>query len=96
MDFQILPEVKTSDPVRYTPPAMTRTIHAIYEHGVLRPLESVDLQEGAEVEIEIRAVNSTKGPWTRFVERIEPLTDEEYEAIKREAARRPLFETDDV
>lgn len=75
---------------------MTRTIHAIYEHGVLRPLETIDLQEGVEVEIEIRAVNLAKGPWTRFVERIEPLTEEQYESLKRESARRPLFETEDV
>ncbi|MCX7926168.1 MAG: antitoxin family protein [Fimbriimonadales bacterium] len=70
---------------------MSLTIHAIYEHGVLRPLETVDLQEGAEVEIEIKSVASPKGAWTRFVERIEPLTEEQYESLKREASRRPLF-----
>jgi len=79
---------------RYTSFIMAHTIHAVYEQGVLRPLESVDLQEGAEVEIEIKKVVDSKSPWTRFVERIEPLTDEQYEAIKREAARRPLFESE--
>lgn len=75
---------------------MTRTIHAVYERGVLRPLEEIDLQEGAEVEIEIRAIGSPPGPWTRFVERIEPLTEEQYEAIKRETAHRPLFEPEEI
>jgi predicted DNA-binding antitoxin AbrB/MazE fold protein len=35
---------------------MTR-IHAIYEHGVFRPTEPVDLPEACEVELEARPVN---------------------------------------
>ncbi|MCS6918208.1 MAG: antitoxin family protein [Fimbriimonadales bacterium] len=73
---------------------MPLTIHAIYEQGVLRPLETVNLQEGVEVEIEIKSVSPPKGAWTRFVERIEPLSEEQYEALKRETARRPLFDRD--
>lgn len=30
---------------------MTRSVTAIYENGVFRPLESVDLTEGEEVEV---------------------------------------------
>ncbi|MCS7300208.1 MAG: antitoxin family protein [Fimbriimonadales bacterium] len=71
---------------------MAQTIHAIYEHGVLRPLETVELQEGAEVVIEIKQVVPAKGPWSRFVERVEPLTEEQYEAIKQAVARRSLFD----
>ena len=31
-------------------------IHAIYENGIFRPVESVDLPESCEVEVEIRHV----------------------------------------
>jgi predicted DNA-binding antitoxin AbrB/MazE fold protein len=31
-------------------------IHAIYENGVFRPKEPVDLPESSEVEVELRAV----------------------------------------
>ena len=33
---------------------MVKTIHAIYEHGVLRPLEPIkDIKENSEVEITV-------------------------------------------
>jgi predicted DNA-binding antitoxin AbrB/MazE fold protein len=35
---------------------MTKTIHAIYENGVFRPTEPVDLPERTAVEVEIREV----------------------------------------
>jgi predicted DNA-binding antitoxin AbrB/MazE fold protein len=35
-----------------------KTIHAIYEHGVFRPQERVELPERCEVEFEPRAVAS--------------------------------------
>ena len=38
--------------------ASMKTIHAIYEDGVFRPMERVDLPEHCEVEIEAR-------PWQR-------------------------------
>ncbi|MGA2033354.1 MAG: antitoxin family protein [Thermoguttaceae bacterium] len=36
---------------------MTATVHAIYENGVFRPTEKVDLPDLCEVEVEIRQVN---------------------------------------
>ncbi len=33
-----------------------KTIHAVYEHGVFRPLETVDLAEQTEVEFEPRPI----------------------------------------
>ncbi len=33
------------------------TIHAVYENGVFRPTEKVDLPERCEVEVEIRQIN---------------------------------------
>jgi predicted DNA-binding antitoxin AbrB/MazE fold protein len=35
---------------------MTQTIHAIYENGVFRPIDPVDLPERCEVEVEVRQV----------------------------------------
>jgi len=35
---------------------MTQTIHAIYENGVFRPVDPVDLPERCEVEVEVRQV----------------------------------------
>ena len=34
------------------------TVHAIYEHGVFRPTEPVDLEEATEVAFEPRAVDA--------------------------------------
>jgi predicted DNA-binding antitoxin AbrB/MazE fold protein len=33
-------------------------IHAIYENGVLRPKEPIDLPEASEVEVEVRSVGT--------------------------------------
>jgi len=42
---------------------MTKTIHAIYENGVFRPIEAVDLPDHCEVEFEVRFVKEdSKGP----------------------------------
>ena len=38
---------------------MNKTIHAIFENGVFRPIESVDLPERSEVEFELRLVAKT-------------------------------------
>ena len=35
---------------------MSTTIHAIYENGVFRPTQPVDLPERCEVEVEVREV----------------------------------------
>jgi predicted DNA-binding antitoxin AbrB/MazE fold protein len=39
---------------------MASTVHAIYENGVFRPIEKVDLPDLCEVEVEIRQVK--EGP----------------------------------
>ncbi len=36
---------------------MTKTIHAVYENGVFRPTEKVDLPDRCEVEVEVRYVS---------------------------------------
>ena len=35
---------------------MTKTIHAVFENGVFRPTEKVDLPDPCEVEVEVRQV----------------------------------------
>jgi predicted DNA-binding antitoxin AbrB/MazE fold protein len=35
---------------------MTKTIHAVYENGVFRPTEKVDLPDHCEVEVEVRQI----------------------------------------
>ena len=37
---------------------MPKTIRAIFEHGLFRPTEPVDLPDPCEVEVEVRAVNT--------------------------------------
>jgi predicted DNA-binding antitoxin AbrB/MazE fold protein len=34
-----------------------KTVHAVYENGVFRPTERVDLPEHSEVEFELRRIN---------------------------------------
>lgn len=41
---------------------MSQTIHAVYENGVFRPTEKVDLPDACEVEVEVRQVNEPKTP----------------------------------
>jgi predicted DNA-binding antitoxin AbrB/MazE fold protein len=37
---------------------MTKTFHAIYENGIFRPIESIDLPDRCEVEFQISDVKS--------------------------------------
>ncbi len=41
---------------------MNKTIHAVFENGVFRPTEAVDLPEKSEVEFELRLVEK-KDEW---------------------------------
>jgi predicted DNA-binding antitoxin AbrB/MazE fold protein len=40
---------------------MTTAFHAIYENGVFRPIQPVDIPDRCEVEVEIRTVRPTSG-----------------------------------
>ncbi len=44
--------------VRYNP-SMTKTIEAIYSHGVLEPLQALDLPEKQRVRLTVEAINGT-------------------------------------
>jgi predicted DNA-binding antitoxin AbrB/MazE fold protein len=41
---------------------MSKTIHAVFENGIFRPVEPVDLPDKVEVEFEPRVVEKT-GSW---------------------------------
>ncbi|XZE19542.1 antitoxin family protein [Pirellulaceae bacterium SH449] len=41
---------------------MNKTIHAVYENGVFRPIESIDLPEKSVVEFELRLL-AMKDSW---------------------------------
>ena len=46
---------------------MTKTIHAIYEHGVLRPLKPIEgLTENTEVEVTVSVKKETAHPLLKF------------------------------
>ena len=46
---------------------MTKTINAIYEHGILRPLEPIEgIGENTEVEVSISIKKDAFSPITRF------------------------------
>lgn len=40
---------------------MDQTFSAVFEDGVLRPLQQVDLAEGARVEVQVRPLNTSVG-----------------------------------
>ncbi|RLI84934.1 MAG: DUF104 domain-containing protein [Archaeoglobales archaeon] len=43
---------------------MTKVIKAVYEKGVLKPLEKIDLKEGEKIKIEIkRNINHLRGKY---------------------------------
>ena len=48
--------------------AMATAIHAVFEHGVFRPMQPVDLPDRCEVEVEIRAITSVDGAEEQFPE----------------------------
>jgi predicted DNA-binding antitoxin AbrB/MazE fold protein len=68
---------------------MSRTIHAIYENGVFRPTEPVDLPEHTEVEFEPRVkVSTAPAPISEGLARIYAILDERYESGHTDTAAR--------
>src|SRR5947209_1258739 len=56
-----IPPVRRMSPtaVRLAVAAMSKTVHAIFENGVRRPTQPVDLPDRCDVEFEVRAVSPT-------------------------------------
>ena len=64
-----------------------KTVHAVYEKGVFRPLETVELPERTEVEFEPRPVTQTEDPHDRL-DGIYAILGERYESGENDVAAR--------
>jgi predicted DNA-binding antitoxin AbrB/MazE fold protein len=61
-------------------------IHAVYENGVFRPTEPVDLPESSEVEVELRSV--TPRSENKGLEAIYSLLRERFDSGENDVAAR--------
>jgi predicted DNA-binding antitoxin AbrB/MazE fold protein len=61
-------------------------IHAIYENGVFRPTEPVDLPESSEVEVELRMVIPSAGE--KRLDAIYNLLGAQFESGEKDVAAR--------
>jgi predicted DNA-binding antitoxin AbrB/MazE fold protein len=72
---------------------MSRVIRAIFENGILRPLETLDLPERSEVKLAIQAPDQWASEFTGFQARIHAKTShfssEEIEADITATSREP-------
>ena len=65
---------------------MTKTIHALYENGVFRPTEKVDLPDPCEVEVEIRQVK--EGPKKPTLDDVYAILSERFNTGEHDVAER--------
>ena len=61
-------------------------IHAVYENGVFRPTEPVDLPEASEVEVELRLVSPPSGE--KRLDAIYTLLESRFESGESDVAAR--------
>ena len=64
-----------------------KTIHAVYEHGVFRPLDTVELPEQTEVEFEPRPI-ANPADRNDGLDGIYAILSERYQSGERDAAAR--------
>lgn len=64
---------------------MSHTIHAVYENGVFRPTEKVDLPDPCEVEVEVRHV---KGPKKPTLDEVNEILGRRHSSGERDLAER--------
>jgi predicted DNA-binding antitoxin AbrB/MazE fold protein len=65
---------------------MTMTIRAIYENGVFRPTQAVEIPEKSEVEVEIRLVK--EGPGTPSLDDVYAILSERFDSGEHDVAER--------
>ena len=74
---------------------MSRTIEAVYENGVFRPLESVTLPEGEHVQVTMpeasEEIQQRLAALDAFETALEDLTEEEWQQFDEAVQRRPWF-----
>jgi predicted DNA-binding antitoxin AbrB/MazE fold protein len=65
---------------------MSMIIHAIYEHGVFRPIDAVEIPEKSEVEVEVRVVK--EGPRTPSLDDVYAILNERFDSGEHDVAER--------
>jgi predicted DNA-binding antitoxin AbrB/MazE fold protein len=74
---------------------MSRTIEAVYENGVFRPLEAVTLPEGEHVQVTVPEVTEEirrrLAALDAFEAALENLTEEQWQRFDETMQRRPWF-----
>ena len=74
---------------------MGKTIEAIYEDGVLRPVEPVELREGERVQVTIEElapeIRRRLAAVEAFESEFEDLSEERWKEFEQAVQRRPLF-----
>jgi predicted DNA-binding antitoxin AbrB/MazE fold protein len=65
---------------------MSKTIHAIYENGVFRPTEAVQIPDKSEVEVEVRLIK--EGPKKPSLDDVYAILNERFDSGERDAAER--------
>jgi predicted DNA-binding antitoxin AbrB/MazE fold protein len=69
---------------------MSRTIHAIYENGVFKPMEAVNLPERCEVQVEVRQVTeeAKTAPMSEGLAKIYAILGERFDSGHHDTAFR--------
>jgi predicted DNA-binding antitoxin AbrB/MazE fold protein len=74
---------------------MSRTVEAVYENGVFRPLEAVTLPEGEHVQVTLPEVTAEVqrrlAVLDAFEASLEDLTEEQWSRFDEAVQRRPWF-----
>jgi predicted DNA-binding antitoxin AbrB/MazE fold protein len=74
---------------------MNKTIEAVYENGVFRPLEPVSLPEGEHVQVAVPALSEEAKlklkALEELVEACADMTEEEWRIFDEATTRRPMF-----
>jgi predicted DNA-binding antitoxin AbrB/MazE fold protein len=65
---------------------MTTAIHAIYENGVFRPVQPVNLPEHCEVEVEVRSIKTS--PERPSLDEVYAILSERFDSGEHDVAAR--------
>jgi predicted DNA-binding antitoxin AbrB/MazE fold protein len=65
---------------------MSIIIHAIYERGVFRPTEAVEIPDQSEVEVEVRVLK--EGPGKPSLDDVYAILSERYDSGEHDVAER--------
>ncbi|HUV80422.1 MAG TPA: antitoxin AF2212-like protein [Candidatus Bathyarchaeia archaeon] len=66
-------------------------VKAVYENKILKPLEKLELEEGEEVEIELKRREGKKRDILRYAGILKDLSEEEERIFQEAVKRRSLF-----